>query len=163
MKKYCSILFKSFIFLILFSCERVTPHINEVIKDYAIKISKSPGLKNKKYLISVKLDSVINDIKIYRLTTRLNLLEKEEIPDSIKIVNGVKLVFFNKGLINKDKLDVIKKELTQKAFYNIDDKYYNSNYPQYIVLTNQRDKVREILKDLSYYPLDSIINRSKLF
>lgn len=153
-----------FSFFILLSCNSKTnkENIEVIVKDYINNVkAKDLKLNINKYMVRVNIDSSNIGYQSYRIYMEPFLLEKKELPSEINLYDGFKISYFKKNISNnKDKKNMIEK-LQEANFYQEEDTNYLSNYPEWVILTNKKSNKKIIVKDMWYYPLDSIIKKYK--
>ena len=151
-----------FTIILLINCEG--EHQNEMNLDSIIVEYIDQELKDfnsKKSVLSVSKDLSNISYSAYRIAMFANLLDLDALPNKAYIHNDIKIAHFIEKMKNEKELVEIKSFLQKNNFYNTDSIYFNSNFPEWVVLNNKKTGKYIIIKDMWYHPLDSIVKRYK--
>ena len=145
--------------LLILSCEKRVESkkdIHYIVENY----TKGVESKNKNSsIIYVIKDSVTNH-KFYRIAKYANLMNiNSRIPNHIENIRGNKIVYYTKNKSDKRELDSIKKLLQKNSFYKKDCTYFNSSYPEWVIIENEQSGKQVLVKDMWYRPIDSVIKK----
>ena len=135
--------------------------INQITDEYIIDFQNTEEKRDNNFVLHIKKDSSNVNYDVHRISMWINAIDTTYLPNEIEQRNNVVVAFYTKRIAKKEESTNIVEILKKNNFFKKDSFLYNSNYPEWIILKNKKTGKQTIVKDMWYYPLDSVIKRYK--
>lgn len=149
------------IFLFFYSCSKDI-RIDAISYDYLDffeKYKDTNKLKSRDFLLRIVVDSTNNNYLAYRIFMEPSGINENELPNRLDVYKKYRIAYFTEKVKSREEILFLKNDLELDFFKKKDTIQYFSNYPEWIVLINEKDKKQQIIKDMSYQSLDDIIEK----
>ena len=114
-------------------------------------------LTTRDFIVKIKIDSSNADFKGYRISTYPVLLDSTELPNKIDFYKGFKVAYFTKKLTDNEQIEKMKTTLRAKNYYDNYEFSINSNYPEWVLMENNKNNCRFLMKNTYYQEIDTLI------
>lgn len=154
-----------FLLIINISCNKLDKNesIQTTVYEYIDEIENHLNRKpktSKKYIVRVKQDSSITNYRAYRINVSPNLIFEDEKPKSYDKYKNVYIVYLynNEKILNPNNIDINSLKMNERT------RYYNTRYPEWVLIENILTKKSTVVKNMSFDDLNSILekNRTKI-
>lgn len=151
----------SFAILIIFSCKSqeagYTKEVKQLCRDY-IEYIEDSEFRKKSLLVEVTEEVHSNQrYRAFRVSACPPYLPEGLVPDDLDNIKNYLVIYFLESEAHPSRKDRIRKKLDEMKLYSEKALQITSNYPEWVLIIDNQDKSRELIKDAWYKPLDELI------
>lgn len=137
--------------------------VNQICLDYIELLVEKYEESETKLLINIQEEmSEDENYHAYRISSRPPYLAKSIVPSKFEYVNEYPTVYFLLEQQSSKQQEDIKKTLMEKGIHNSEMAFRSkSNYPEWVLLTDQKTKSSILIKDSWYKDLGKLVELYK--